>query len=208
MSDLLNIGKLSIPKITVGRENVSEISLGRIKLWPNEVPILTEVTIGTQTWMAVNLDIDDGGGGIYAYDNDEGNAAIYGRLYTWDAAMRVTASIEGWRLPSKEDFEILEITVGGSATAGDKLKEVGTAHWIYDSGETTDEYNFTALPAGQYQEGSGYANIGTVLSIWTTYYIPTDLHDTFRLDPGASSSYVNYPSTITALSVRLIKEIS
>jgi uncharacterized protein (TIGR02145 family) len=42
--------------------------------------------------MAKNLDIDDGLGGIYAYNDDENNVPIYGRLYTWDAAMRVAAS--------------------------------------------------------------------------------------------------------------------
>lgn len=72
-----------------------------------EPPVFPEVTIGTQTWMSVNLDIDDLGGGIYAYNDDEANVATYGRLYTWDAAVRVAAAQTGWHLPSQAEWQTL-----------------------------------------------------------------------------------------------------
>lgn len=68
--------------------------------------------------MAVNLDVDDGLGGIYAYDNNEANVATYGRLYTWDAAVRVAASIEGWHLPSDAEWNTLTAYLGGTSVAG------------------------------------------------------------------------------------------
>jgi uncharacterized protein (TIGR02145 family) len=117
-------------------------------LWPNEVPILTEVTIGTQTWKVKNLDIDDGQGDIYAYNNDEANVATYGRFYTWDAAMRVAASIDGWHLPSDAEWTTLTDYLGGESVAGGKLKETGTTHWKSPNEGATNESGFTALPGG------------------------------------------------------------
>lgn len=54
--------------------------------------------------MAKNLDINDGLDGIYVYGGNENNPdysynlATYGRLYTFDAAMRVDRNVEGWHL--------------------------------------------------------------------------------------------------------------
>lgn len=67
-----------------------------------------EVQIGDQIWMAKNLDVDDGQGGISAYNNDESNVATYGRLYSVEAAQRIADSIEGWRLATDEDWTIME----------------------------------------------------------------------------------------------------
>lgn len=206
MSDLLNIGKLSIPKITVGRENVSEISLGRTKLWPNEVPILTEVTIGSQTWKVKNLNIDDGLGGIYAYNNDEANVTTYGRLYTWAAALRVAASIDGWHLPSDAEWTTLTTYLGGTNVAGGKLKEVGTTHWENPNEGATNESGFTALPGGDRGDDGTFNGIGYSGFWWSA------------TDGGAASAwrrYVDYygsdvssydSNKMVGFSVRLIRD--
>lgn len=57
--------------------------------------------IGLQIWMAKNLNVNVEGS--WCYDNDPANCEKYGRLYTWDAAMKACPS--GWHLPSKEEFE-------------------------------------------------------------------------------------------------------
>ena len=57
----------------------------------------------------------------------------------------------GWHLPTREDFKILVISVGGMNKAGRILKS--KTGWIYN-GNGTDEYSFMALPAGyRYQDG-------------------------------------------------------
>ena len=77
-------------------------------------------------WMAENLNIktDDS----WCYDNKESNCQKYGRLYSWDAAMKACPS--GWHLPTREDFKILVISVGGMNKAGRILKS--KTGWIYN----------------------------------------------------------------------------
>ena len=102
---------------------------------------MKEVKIGNQTWMAENLNINDGGEGIYVKPK---NGETY---YTYEAAMRVAKSIEGWHLPSKKEWETLFTAVGGTFIAGDKLKS--TSGWE-DNGNGSDSYGFSALAAGYY----------------------------------------------------------
>lgn len=55
-------------------------------------------------WLAENLNYDTGDN-CWFYANDPKNGEKYGRLYTWDAAMK--ACPPGWRLP--EDEEIISL---------------------------------------------------------------------------------------------------
>jgi len=98
------------------------------------------VKIGNQTWTAEN--INNEGGGV-CYDNDPAYCAKYGRLFTWDEAL--VACPSGWHLPSDAEWTALENTVGGSKTAGKKLKS--KTGWN-NNGNGTDEYGFSALPGG------------------------------------------------------------
>jgi uncharacterized protein (TIGR02145 family) len=135
-----------------------------------ESNIYKTVTIGTQTWMAENLKTTKYSNGDaigsttpanvslkginnpkfqWAYDGDERNVAIYGRLYTWYA---VTDSRNvcptGWHVPTRDDWSTLEEYVGGGILDGGKLKESGNLHWEKPNKGATNETGFTALPGG------------------------------------------------------------
>ena len=128
----------------------------------NDISNYRTVVIGTQTWMAENLDYRVGGS--VCHDNSVYNCAKYGRLYDWGTAMGLGGSYYGtvwggsdvnhrgicpvgWHLPSRAEWDTLENFVGGSSTAGRKLKST--------SFNGTDEYGFSALPGG-YGSSDGY----------------------------------------------------
>jgi uncharacterized protein (TIGR02145 family) len=106
------------------------------------------VVIGSQTWMAENLNYYSGwGDSSWCYNGTSSNCIEYGRLYNWSEAN--TACPTGWKLPSFEDWQILFNYVG--ETPGTKLK----AQEPYWDGTATDEYGFSALPGGFRETSAG-----------------------------------------------------
>jgi len=120
------------------------------------------VTIGTQTWMADNLNYSAGNGSA-CYDGNPSNCAKYGRLYNWATAMALADSCNtrscasqvqskhqgicpsGWHVPSDAEWTILVNYAGGESAAGWRLKS--TSGWNY-GGNGMDYYGFSALPGG------------------------------------------------------------
>jgi len=103
------------------------------------------VRIGSQVWMAENLNYSTGNS--RCYDNSSSNCNTYGRLYDWNTAKNACPS--GWHLPSDAEWTTLTNFVGSDA--GKKLKS--TSGWN-NGGNGTDANGFTALPGG-YRGGSG-----------------------------------------------------
>jgi uncharacterized protein (TIGR02145 family) len=108
----------------------------------------TYKTIGTQTWMAENLNYN--AVNSYCYDNNSSNCLIYGRLYTRETAK--TACPFGWHLPSGAEWTTLTDYLG--TPAGGKMKETGTTHWLSPNAGATNESGFTALPGGKRYNGA------------------------------------------------------
>lgn len=117
-------------------------------------PTFDSVTIGSQIWMSKNLTIDDGQGGINTGNVTYGNNTVTEYYYTQAAALRVAVSIQGWHVPSVDEYKALFSYVG-SLKAGVKLKS--TYGWK-DNGNGTDDYGFTLLPAGYYVSSVTNAN--------------------------------------------------
>ena len=173
------------------------------------------VEIGTQIWMAKNLNYN--AKGSKCYENNPDNCAKYGRLYNWQTAMKVCP--DGWHLPSNEDWEKLFRFVDGdtnsespygSETAGKHLKAV--SGWDpYDSVENLDTYGFSALPGGYYVDGSFYGvgsgglwwSAGKDSDSYTYRSSYTYLYGMFYYDDRAPWGY--YDKSIL-LSVRCLQD--
>ena len=157
------------------------------------------VLIGEQCWMAENLNIGEiingsesmSNNGViekYCYDNDPENCEIYGGLYQWNEMMEYTTTpgtqgicLSGWHVPDDEEWKQLEGEVDSQYgypdpewddsgergyDAGANLKSQNG--WVW--GNATDLYEFTALPAGFYEDwnnGSFY-NLLIGAEFWTS----------------------------------------
>jgi len=113
------------------------------------------VKIGSQVWMAENLNYN--ASGSKCYNNDIANCNIYGRLYDWNTAKNACPS--GWHLPRRIEWETLLDFAGGDKIAGKKLKT--TIGWDR-RGYGTDALGFSALPGGNSGNSDGsFVNIGS-----------------------------------------------
>jgi uncharacterized protein (TIGR02145 family) len=101
------------------------------------------VKIGTQTWMAENLDYDDGKYSICDPVNPgDPRKCKWGRWYDWATAMNIDTSFNfaawegkdlkhqgicptGWHLPNLAEWETLIKKMGGDKMAGTKIKMKG-----------------------------------------------------------------------------------
>jgi uncharacterized protein (TIGR02145 family) len=183
------------------------------------------VVIGSQTWMAENLNYADSTktpslkGSSWCFNNNTANCEVAGRLYSWAAAMdsavtgcgyglrcALTLPVQGvcpsgWHLPSFDEWKILFDTVGGETVAGDILKS--QKDWHSDNGP--DSFGFSALPAGSYGLGyfheDGYA---------THFWIPDEFNDDWALNiylaRSGKSSLGNPSNKDYGYSVRCIKD--
>jgi uncharacterized protein (TIGR02145 family) len=135
------------------------------------------VKIGTQTWMAENLNYAPNSGTFISCDTYK--CAIYGRLYDWSTAMTVCPS--GWHLPSKAEWDVL----GSNAK---KLK--ATSGWGVDGSKGgTDDYGFSALPGG-FGYYSYYESVGDDGYWWSNNEI--DYYDAYSLYIAYDDDYTSW----------------
>ena len=170
----------------------------------------------------------------WCYDNDAANCAKYGRLYTWAAAMDSPGIIpgnsangcgdgkdcnlgnvkvrgvcpEGWHLPDTTEWNALRTAVGGWATAGKMLKS--TEGWNdYDgtSGNGSDAYSFSALPAGgRYDDGLFYYGGNSALFWSSSMRYNSNRAYYMILDRSNDNAYLGTCDKITGFSVRCLKD--
>jgi len=141
------------------------------------------VTIGSQTWMAENLNYKTENSKCYGEDgkvslgnpNDEddyapiseseiqANCDKYGRLYDWKTAMK--ACPKGWHLPTSEEWETLAKLMRSEKGAGAMLK--ASSGWE-DNGNGVDAIGFSALPGGNgYGSEGSFSRAGYVGEWWS-----------------------------------------
>ncbi len=190
----------------------------------NAYPVMK---IGSQYWMTENLKTTKNTAGIsltkvattsgwaalssssnaYSYLNDlDANAAVYGGLYTYSAAVASVPS-GGWRLPGKADFYHLGNYFEGAEVAACKLKEKGTAHWTTDNVFATNESGFNALPGGL-RGTTGFTATGKTSAYWTADATDASNAAIAKLE-SAKDSLSFYTDTLKTcgLSVRYVYDV-
>jgi len=198
------------PKQTVAdiEGNVYRVVIINHEIWMAENLKTTKYNDGTKIPLVVdNVDWKVLTSGAYSwYKNDEEqNKAVYGALYNWYAVGTEKLCPIGWVVPSKEVWADLRTFLGGSSDAVNKLREIGSAHWVspYDTG--TDEVGFTALPGGYRINTGGFYELGKLAFWWSsTEEEETKASYTQIRQVGGFSS--NPSSKTTGYSVRCIMD--
>ena len=99
------------------------------------------------------------------WDNNAAYKDVYGALYNAFTVNTGNLCPTGWHVPSWDEWKTLEVSIGvtpdqaniegwTSTTEGNELKETGTSHWAEPNLDATNEWGFTALPAG-YRTSAG-----------------------------------------------------
>jgi len=185
------------------------------------------VVIGSQTWMAQNLNFETANS--YCYGDQPNNCAKYGRLYTWGTAMD-SAGLwstngkgcgndmecspanpvrgvcpDGWHLPTKAEFETLTSSIGDEGGVGGKLRSKNG--WNHSSRyQNTDDYSFTALPAGSRLSSGDYNNEGDNAFFWSSTEISGDMAYYITLYYNSDHVKPAYLFKSSGYSVRCVKD--
>jgi len=193
--------------------------------------VYKKVTIGTQTWMAENLNYDTlNDTGSWCYHDSSQYCKKYGRLYDWATAMNLDTFYNvnkwdtggnnvnhrgicpsGWHLPSDNDWKtLLNFTGGTPKKAGKALK--AKSDWE-EPGD--DVFQFSALPGGKMDRNYMYPerpitfdNVGKFGYWWTTGECSISYCAQYWQinDSGGLEENNGFYDKIDAFSVRCIKD--
>ena len=121
------------------------------------------VKIGFQWWMAENLDHYTATGSSY-FGNDSIEYSEGGRLYNIQTAQNVCMS--GWHLPSEDEWEVLEMTLGMDMAVLENTGWRGTDEGAKLFPGMPD--GFDAEFAGLFTAGGEYFGYGTIATYWSS----------------------------------------
>ncbi len=166
--------------------------------------VYNTITIGNQIWMLENLKtttFNDGtpiieylfgmdwgsiGNQVPQYqwaDTSDSNNVVeeelpfdfYGAMYNHWAIESGKLAPEGWRIPTKEDFEKLEKYLSENGFENQvALALKSSTGWLPSSGNGTNAVNFNGLPNG-YVNAFGGPTLGQGICTWATTNVNTSV---------------------------------
>lgn len=164
------------------------------------------ITAGSNVWTSENLNIDDGGEGIY---HDDGNT-----FYTYDAAMRICSKLKNWRLPTLDEWKALIRSFGGIPQNKQRGSWGAPKYGSFKLPTVDLEYDFKVKHTGVILSNGGQIN-----SFKTCYWVNSNADkfgisvqfpvDKYSFDGmRMPQHYVNISDWIpeSAICVRLVKD--
>lgn len=153
--------------------------------------------VAGKIWMLENLRVQTNPAGdsieTYVFENNEENAAKFGRLYTWNVAMNDSTHEgsqgvcpDGWHLPTDEDWNML---IDNISTADKEIPNV----------KSTLELEYSGFYNG------GYYNLGESVSFWTSNEANDNAWKIY-FHKSLSKAFRYYERKSNAISVRCIKD--
>jgi uncharacterized protein (TIGR02145 family) len=104
------------------------------------------------------------------YENNPDFDDVYGKLYNWHTVNDPRGlAPAGWHVPSDAEWTLLTAALGGSGTAGDKLKSgFGWKEYRGKSGNGSDESGFGGPAGGCRTESGAFDRVGETGFWWTS----------------------------------------
>ena len=145
----------------------------------------------------------------------------FGALYNWPAAIKVCP--QGWHLPSKEDWIVLEQHLGkiesgsdsritkSAIEAANKLIKPGSGYWLNQDNIFTNSTGFNALSGGFIRNTGSSEGFGTSAYFWSSSEFDNDQAGVQVLSPRHDGNRDNiyfrssYSSKSYYYSVRCLK---
>lgn len=183
------------------------------------------IVIGTQEWMAENLNtsiyrngdkIENVPSGYFSfyeggwkyYQNNPSYACPYGKLYNREAVYDARGLCPtGWRVPSKIDWTTLIDFLGGETVALGKMKSINSL-WSYPNIDATNSSGFSGVPGGKYYSKLDIAYSKGIFAEWwstTRNIVVIDGTYSARLSYN-SPGIINVADKDDGLSIRCIKD--
>jgi uncharacterized protein (TIGR02145 family) len=176
---------------TCGAPNIHNPDLTYGTMTDQEGNVYKTIVIGTQEWMAENLNtsiyrngdaiptnLDDAAwqnttSGAWAYyNNDASYACPYGKLYNWYTCVDARQLCPtGWHVPTDPEWTVLTNYLGGQGVAGGKMKTSGiinanTGLWYMPNAEATNSSGFSGAPGWQRYSDGGFDDLIDYYGFW------------------------------------------
>jgi uncharacterized protein (TIGR02145 family) len=213
----INGGGTSGTMHTCGAADVHNPNLTYGIMTDQEGNVYKTIVIGTQEWMAENLNtsiyrngdaiptnLSDSewsatSNGAWAYyNNDPSYACPYGKLYNWYTCEDARGLCPlGWHVPSDAEWTLITDYLGGLSIAGGKMKTYGiieesTGFWFWPNAGATNTSGFSATPGGNRDVGGGFISYGLGVRWWS--YSNSDVGPFARFLGISHDSYAAYLS--------------
>jgi uncharacterized protein (TIGR02145 family) len=219
---------------TCGAPNVHNPDLTNGSITDQEGNVYKTIVIGTQEWMAENLNtsiyrngdviptglsnadwentINTQQGAWAYYNNDASYACPYGKLYNWYACVDARQLCPlGWHVPTDAEWSVLTSYLGGEGVAGGKMKTTGTIEaatglWYTPNTGATNSSGFSGAPGGGRGSYGDYGLIGDDGNWWSSSEFDTYYAWSRNLYYGDGNAYRGPLGKLLGFSVRCLRD--